>query len=71
MLIIGNRKHEDRIDKLNDEIRILQHDMIRFESFHNPGTLKDIKHSAKNILRHISVLENAFKRETEKRRKKK
>jgi hypothetical protein len=70
MLIIGNRKYEDRIDKMNDAIRMLQHDMIRFESFHNPGTLKDISHSAKNIIRHIGVLENAFKREKQRSKKK-
>lgn len=71
MLIIGNRKYQDRIDKLNDAHRMFHYEITRFETFHNESHLKGMKKAAKDMLRHIQVIENAYKREKEKRRKQK
>jgi hypothetical protein len=71
MLFIGTRKYEDRITKINEQHRLFERELVRFESFHNEGTLKDMKRVTKTILRHIEVLENAFKRERQKQRSKK
>lgn len=71
MLIIGNRKYEDRITEINAHHRLFERELVRFESFHNEATLRDMKTVTKKILRHIEVLQNAFKREREKQRSKK
>ena len=71
MLIIGNRKYQDRIEKINEAHRMFNYEMIRYESFHNDSHLKGMKKSAKDMLRHIQVIENALKREKERKKRSK
>lgn len=68
MLIIGNRRYEKQIDKLNKSMSDLQHFMRSFESFHRESDLKQMKKNARQIITTSELIERAFKREKEKKK---